>query len=84
MGHPRQILPHRRLLRNNGAMRHFHGKEADHTLTTLEREFFKGVENRVHCRSMHFWNRGVWIAAVSPLLPQDGRSLALVAWMSLS
>jgi hypothetical protein len=65
-------------------MRHFHGKEADHTLTALEKEFFKGVENRVHCQSMHFWKKGVWLTAVSPLLSQDEQELALVAWMSLS
>ncbi|MFP5230004.1 MAG: hypothetical protein ACLGXA_20500 [Acidobacteriota bacterium] len=67
-------------------MRTCRGKDADQTLTPLEAEFFKGMANQgVVCCSTHFWGKGIYIMALSPLLVKDGDDpLKAGSWMSLN
>lgn len=66
-------------------MRKFHGKEADKTLTPLEAEFFRSVENQgVVCCSTHFWEKGVYVLGLYPVIRQGEDPCLAGSWLSLN
>ena len=72
--------------RNNRKMRHYQGAAANQTLTPLEKAFFIPLENQgVKCFSMHFWNKGIWLMAITPMLPRETPGPTEVGcWISLN
>lgn len=67
-------------------MRHYQGRDADRTLTPLESQFFREVENQgITVCSSHFWKKGVYLLALLPLIKEEGQEAKSTgSWLSLN